>query len=82
MRRVSSRHKSTPICLLLIFLRNLLGIYRRGDQIEGVGDLQKVEEDDRELADEDDDEDEVPEGMSKSAMAAWEGVARSLVGFL
>lgn len=45
-----------------------MGIYRRGDQIGGAGDLQKVDEDDSELAEEDDDEDEVPEGMSKSPM--------------
>lgn len=51
----------------------------RGDQMEGVGDSQKVEEEDRELAedDEDEDEEEVPEGMSNWATAAWPGVARS-----
>lgn len=77
MRRVSRTHKSTPTCLLLTFLRILVGMYLRGDHIEGAGDLQKVDEDDSELVDEEEDEDEVPEGMSKSAMAAWEGVARS-----
>ena len=56
-------------------------MYLRGDQIEGVGDNQKVEEEDSELAEEDvDDEDEVesPDGMSNWAAARWDGVASSL----
>lgn len=56
-------------------------MYLRGDQGEGVGDRQNVEDDDKELVEEDEDEDEVPDGMSNSAMAAWEGVARSLGDF-
>lgn len=51
-------------------------MYLRGDQMEGVGDLQNVVDDDRELADEEE-EDEVPEGMSNSGIAVWEGVASS-----
>lgn len=38
-------------------------MYRRGDQKEGVGERQKVDDEDKELAD-DEDEDEVSDGMS------------------
>ena len=80
MKRVSSTQTSTPTCLLLTFLRILVDMYLRGDQTDGVGDLQKVEEDDRELV-EDEDEEEVDEEMSKSATAVWDGVLSSFGDF-
>lgn len=60
-------------------------MYLRGDQKDGVGDRQNVDEDDRELADdevEEEEEDEVPDGMSNSGVIVLEGVASNLGDFL
>lgn len=46
-------------------------MYLLGDHMDGVGDNQNVEEEDRELVEEEDDEDEVevPDGISNWATA-------------
>ena len=47
--------------------------------MEGAGDSQKVEEEDRKEEDEDDEDDvELPEGISNWATATCDGVASSL----
>ena len=69
----------TAACLLLIFLRTLAGMYLRGDHTEGLGDIQKVDEDEIELVDEDDEE--LPEDREKFATEELDGVARSFGDF-
>ena len=52
----SARHITIAACLFVMVLRTFAGMYRRGDQREGVlGDVQKLVEEEAEL-DEDDDE--------------------------
>lgn len=46
--------------------------------MEGAGDSQKVEEEDREEEDEEDEDVEFPEGISNWATATCDGVASSL----
>lgn len=60
--RAIVRHSITANCLLENVLRILAGMYRLDDNRDGtLGDIQNVDDDDRELAD-NEDEDECPEG--------------------
>ena len=57
--KARAMQRMTASCLLLTALRALTGRYLRGDHREGVGDVQKVEEDDNELEEDDEDDDAV-----------------------
>lgn len=81
---MSPRHRQTitAICLLEIALRALMGRYRRGDHRDGAGDLQKVEDEDRELEDDEEDVDEASvDARENLKTEEREGVARSLGDF-
>lgn len=57
---MSMKQRITAICLLEMELRIFAGMYRPGDQRdEGFGDIQKVEEDDREDADDEVEEEDL-----------------------
>lgn len=77
-----NKQRKTAICLLETALRALIGRYRRGDHREGAGDLQKVEDEDRELEDEEEDVNEASvDARENLKTEEREGVARSLGDF-
>ncbi|KAL9034123.1 MAG: hypothetical protein Q9214_007189, partial [Letrouitia sp. 1 TL-2023] len=71
----------TAICLLETALRALMGRYRRGDHRDGAGDIQKVEDEDRELEDEEDVDEASVDARENLKTEEREGVARSLGDF-
>ncbi len=72
----STKHTRTAICLFDTVFRKLGGRYLLGDHRDGTcGDVQNVDEDERELTDEEDDECEGKENLETKVL---EGVARSL----
>ena len=66
-------------CRLETLLRTLAGRYLLGDHLEGVGDTQKLDDDDSELVD--DALDEVPVDGSENLAMEDDGVASSLGDF-
>jgi hypothetical protein len=81
IQRASNKHRTTATCLFETVLRMLAGTYLLGDHREGgLGDIQKVDDDDREDTD-DDVEEEGAEGKEKREMDFGYGVVSSLGDF-
>lgn len=78
---VSTKQRTTAICLLEMVLRMPVGTYLLGDQREGgFGDIQKVEDDDREDT-EDEVEEEDLDGKEHNEIGFGYGVVSSLGDF-
>lgn len=81
MQRASNKHRTTATCLFETVLRMLAGTYLLGDHREaGLGDIQKVEDDDREDTD-DEVEEEGAEGKEKREIDFGNGVVSNLGDF-
>lgn len=73
--KASSKHATTAACLFETELLTVAGKYLTGDHREGVGDIQKVDDDESELVD--DDDEDCPDGRENFEMTFCDGVASS-----
>lgn len=78
---ISNKQRMTAICLFEIALRMLAGTYRLGDHRDGdFGDIQKVEDDDEEDADDGVEEEDL-DGKENNEIGFEKGLVSSLGDF-
>ena len=78
---MSSKQRMAAICLFDMELRILAGMYRLGDhRVGGLGDIQKVDDDDREDADDEVEEDDL-DGKENNEIGVACGLVSSLGDF-
>lgn len=78
--RASIRHNTTATCLFETVFRTIEGMYLLYDHlVVAFGDIQNVEEDDREDAD--DEDEDFPECSENFDADSWDGVTSNLGDF-